>query len=250
MRIVSWNVKGGKHHERIAERLLKNPPDLIALADCTPQNERKISAALTGFHAPIFSSSNPLRVVCYAREDLEVSEPPAGIPLPERWSQVYFKKRKVHVLAVYVPQCTLMKDLQRKLRFWSEILSYAEERKNDKTLIIGDLNTGLRGIDARQDPDPNFWCESEFQRLSEMYSDAWRTRHRHGAREFTWYSKDRDKSDASNAKYGFRLDHAFVSPPLYKLVQRCEYDHSVRHRDGDRERISDHSLIDVEIDIG
>jgi hypothetical protein len=102
MRIVSWNVAGGAHHERIVERLLRKPLDVIALAHCTSYSEGKISAALTKakFQSSIFTSSNQYRVVCYTRENVEMLEPPAGLPLPERWIELYLPRKKLRVLAV------------------------------------------------------------------------------------------------------------------------------------------------------
>jgi len=101
--------------------------------------------------------------------------------------------------------------------------------------MAGDWNTGAQGIDETR---KSYVCSEQFLALSAMgWTDLWR-HHNPGPTEWTWYST-RKGGDRAN---GFRLDHAFATPPLLPRVISCRYSH--RERDA---RVSNHSLVVVEI---
>jgi exodeoxyribonuclease III len=64
------------------------------------------------------------------------------------------------------------------------------------------------------------------------FVEAWRHHHPE-EREFSWYRHDGS---------GFRIDHAFVSPPLLPRVAGCHYSHEARLACA-----SDHSLLILDI---
>jgi exonuclease III len=117
-----------------------------------------------------------------------------------------------------------------KQRFWTALIEAARERINEPFIFVGDLNTGLRGIDER---GRSFICDKEFKQMTALgWTDAWRRFH---GTEF-------EPSWVSNQGNAFRLDHAFVSPALLARLVSCDYSHSEREAG-----LSDHSILLVEI---
>ena len=109
----------------------------------------------------------------------------------------------------------------------------AQSRREEPFIFIGDLNTGAR-IDGQ-----GFVCAEHFGRMSDelRWIDLWRA-FNGNAKEYSWYSKRKGGVDRN----GFRVDHAFASPALWRRVVSCRYSHSEREA-----RISDHSVLLVEI---
>ncbi|WP_235953530.1 endonuclease/exonuclease/phosphatase family protein [Noviherbaspirillum galbum] len=86
----------------------------------------------------------------------------------------------------------------------------------DDGIVLGDLNTGLHGID---EAGHTFAETARFRQLGTgPLVDAWRTRHG-DARQFSWYS---------NHGNGFRIDHLFCTQRRYDLLQAIAYDHAPR----------------------
>jgi exodeoxyribonuclease-3 len=106
-------------------------------------------------------------------------------------------------------------------------------------VLIGDLNAGTRELDTSKElRSSDRWTETEFARLNSMMTDAWRLKHG-AAREYSWVANI--PSRAGNYS-GWRIDHAFVTPPLSVLVDACDYEHTFR-----TERLSDHSAIVLDL---
>jgi exodeoxyribonuclease-3 len=79
-------------------------------------------------------------------------------------------------------------------------------------VLIGDLNAGTRELDTSKElRSSDRWTETEFPSRAGNYS-------------------------------GWRIDHAFVTPPLSVLVDACDYEHTFR-----TERLSDHSAIVLDL---
>lgn len=98
------------------------------------------------------------------------------------------------------------------------------------TLLIGDFNTGRHRIDEE---GKTFVAADYFERLGAAgWIDTWRRANPY-RREFSWYSRKGN---------GFRVDHAFVSVPLFPRVRGIAYAHSAR-----KNNISDHSMLAIEI---
>jgi exonuclease III len=100
-----------------------------------------------------------------------------------------------------------------------------------RSLLLGDFNTGKHYLDEAA---ATFTCSEYFEQLeTQGWVDVWRHRNPR-AREYTWYS---------SAGNGFRLDHAFLSPPLLPQVCRVVYSHREREA-----AVSDHSglVLDIE----
>jgi exonuclease III len=124
---------------------------------------------------------------------------------------------------------------EAKARFWNAVLEAAEARVHDPFLFIGDLNTGLRGIDEN---GKTFVCAEHFGRLSALWMDMWRC-HNPGMTEWTWYSKLKGGARGN----GFRIDHCFAAPKIASRVRSCRYSHTEREAG-----ISDHSIVIVDVE--
>ena len=121
---------------------------------------------------------------------------------------------------------------ERKKPLFDFLLSLPPQFLAEPSLIIGDFNTGLPFEDEKGN---TFACTDEFRRLlAAGWIDAWRSRNLE-AREFTWYS--------TQAKNGFRIDHALASPSLNARITSIRYSHAEREA-----RTSDHSALVVNLD--
>jgi exodeoxyribonuclease-3 len=101
--------------------------------------------------------------------------------------------------------------------------------------MVGDFNAGMSGADSEQH---RFKAGAGFAKLAEAgLVDLWRREHG-SSREYTWFNRPQRGAP----RRGFRLDHAFASPPLAAHVISCRYDHDVREQGW-----SDHSLLQVEL---
>ncbi|HYX05984.1 MAG TPA: hypothetical protein VE912_04550, partial [Bacteroidales bacterium] len=93
-------------------------------------------------------------------------------------------------------------------------------------LIIGDFNTGKHYIDEK---GKTFYCSEYFDKFNEAsLIDSWRSR-KHNEKEYSWYS---------NVGNGFRIDHAFSTPNLDRLITNVHYSY-VERENG----LSDHLTI-------
>ena len=135
----------------------------------------------------------------------------------------------INLFAVHVPN---QNEIWNKREFWHCIDAYADANIDMPTIIIGDLNTALdedcQGAPIRE--------AIHFRRLLDVgWIDAWRKMN-HGVEEYSWYS---------HRNNGFRLDHGLLSPCLATRLAGASMRHDVRIR-----RISDHSLLRIDLDFG
>jgi len=108
----------------------------------------------------------------------------------------------------------------------------AAERSQRPWLIVGDLNTTKHGIDEVGKSVPGGQHLDRLEGLG--WIEAWRSLNP-DAREYTWYHPTGS---------GFRIDHAYLSPPLAPKLRACRLLHDLRER-----KFSDHSAIEVMLDI-
>jgi len=144
-----------------------------------------------------------------------------------RWREVNLPQNDAAILFAHIPDYVKPQTgMSNKEIFWQYLVDYAGRHSQDKMLFLGDLNTGLPADGS------GFRCAKYFKELIGLgYLDMWRHYHPN-ATEFTWYSRCN----------GFRLDHAFTSPPMLPFVRNVLYSHSERE-----EGISDHSILIADI---
>jgi exodeoxyribonuclease III len=237
MRLVSWNVRrGGMGREvPILDALRGHEADLVVLTEYFPDRSSALREALfaEGYrwtHAAEETDAPP-RVLIASRFEVQVAAPSAPeLEMRNRWAEVVLPARDLRVAGVYVPVTGNRPG--RKRRMW-EAVRYAASMRNDQSfLIVGDWNTGDFPADKSR-PGRPFKFTDVYRLLAEAgFVEAWRHHHPE-EREYSWYRHDGS---------GFRIDHAFVSPPLLPRVIDCRYSHYERLAGA-----SDHSLLILDI---
>lgn len=237
MRVLAWNVQSGgaKRAAHITSTIDAANPDVVALTEV-----RASSAVLLkdleryGFGSPAVSygTSRCGGSAILSRLPMTESKPlSTQAHFPGRLVEVRIPRFAVSIVALYGPLQT-----EDHNGFWTQAAEILLARRDSRTVVVGDFNTGESVRDARS---KRFFCSDHFATVkSHGYVDAWR--HVHGdAREYSWYSR----IPAIDARNGFRLDHALVSPSLVPHIADARYVHSARMA-----KISDHSPLILELD--
>jgi exonuclease III len=244
VRIVAWNIRagGGVRADAIARQLSRWQPDVVALSEFrgTPPSVR-LAARLgaDGFvhqlatcdprtthrNALLVASRWPLRRIVLR------SAPGDRC----RWLLVSVAAPMPLVLgAMHVPN----RVTGRKYPFLDAVLGCARGWRLGPALLIGDTNSGRRGLDEEV-PAFNLREEGWVDALAACgWVDAFRHR-RVDARAYTWYSP--------NGRNGFRIDQAFVNAPLLARLKDAMYVWGGAASRGRRDRLSDHAALVVDL---
>jgi exodeoxyribonuclease-3 len=236
IRILSWNIskRGTNFSKEVVNAVLGHQPKIAILSEYVLASStigRGLNAAGYETIGATHLSSRSTGIAIFGSSQIRTSAHELE-GLQSRWITVEVPELRLRIAAVHVPGIGDKKAGISKADAWEAVLDFARRQRNENTVIIGDLNTGLPNVDEAGD---TFSCVAKFRRLSNTgFVDAWRKCHGQ-AREYSWYS---------NYGNGFRLDHAFVSTPLSKLKFRCDYSHIERE-----EKISNHSIVILELPI-
>ena len=218
--------------EEIVEYLLHSDSDVLVLTEFKSGkgSDLFLNALFSaGYHRTSISkvtSRNPLGVAVFSRMDADS----VRLCLPDTIDQANIAALNVKgitIVGIYnnpVLQHVLFKDY----------LLIPPPELAEYSLLIGDFNTCCRYLDEEAEkPLPG---AEEFKKMPEHgWIDVWRKQH--GKRkEFTWFS---------SLDNGFRIDHAFATEPVARIVTDCHYDHRTRSMNGGRPRLSDHSAMIV-----
>jgi exonuclease III len=202
----------------IAMALLEHAADVIVLTEVRRTTGGQIAAVLAdhgwtsshwtdpplGKNGMLVAARSPIRV--------PVTDPPAP-DFPHRWIEADLPEIGLSVVGVHVPDDSRRTD---KKAFWKGLLSVARERRDTPLVIIGDFNTGRHRIDEK---GATFACTASMGTLASLgYIDTWRHLHP-DEREFSWYS---------HGGNGFRIDHAFIAPPLHDRLASAWFSHEQR----------------------
>lgn len=237
MRILTWNLQhgGGSRIHRIVEALESKQADVIVLSEfrhhwgsltlrarlndmgyamqAAPQAEPRLNTVLIAARQEFEAVTFPGQMVDEVMGDFS-----ASVVLAKMASGI-------NVLGCYFP------NNERKRPVFDFLLNLPGEYLNQRTLLIGDFNTGRHYED---ETGATFLCVDHFEALlAQGWMDAWRSRNPE-SREFSWYSR--------GYQNGFRLDHALASPSLDARIKVVSYSHQER-LDG----ISDHSMMIVDL---
>ena len=234
MRIIEWNIRHGGSEKRmpgIIDSIDRFDADIAVLTEFRCSFEGVIRQALAHKGFKNILTSNPTTGIngILVASKVEINQIPIKyIPsdLQHRWLELLVPIGDFRLLCIHVPEARKKND---KEAFWKSILMYAEFMKDERALIVGDFNTGLKQ-DAQGTP---FVFSNYMEELvSKDWKDVWRERNPE-TREYSWYS---------NEKNGFRLDYAFSSPRLASDVMDIHYSHEPRI-----EGHSDHSMLILEM---
>ncbi|MBL8797624.1 MAG: endonuclease/exonuclease/phosphatase family protein [Planctomycetia bacterium] len=230
MRALTWNIRHGgtSRVEAILAAVQAHAPDLVVLTEfrnnTAGQRLREALASLGLRHQSRAHDQVTVNTVWVAARKAFVEQTfdILGIDVHRC---VLARMGDVNVFGLYFP------NLKKKEPLFRFLVDLAPQYLAEPTLLFGDFNTGKHHLD---EAGATFFCADYLERLESLgWVDAWRRQHAE-AREYTWYSYRGN---------GFRLDHAFVSPPLWLRVQRVFYSHREREQ-----KVSDHSALVVDIE--
>jgi len=229
MKLLTLNIRqgGGSRAGRLLDWLGETAPDVAVLTEFrrggSGEKLRKGLQAhgLRHFAAPE-SPERANSVLIASRFPLLAREAETSPADAHRLAWVSVEG--IELLGVYFAQRNEKASLYRTLD------SLSGKLLERQSLILGDFNTGIRGID---EAGKTFYAEDCFRELLERgWQDAWRSRHPETT-EYSWYSQ---------REGGFRIDHALASPELDERIVSATYEHSVREAE-----ISDHSALVIEV---
>lgn len=236
MRLVTLNLRhGGKRHmTAILERLLHHHADVLVLAEFRGNSAGEaLCQGLAGgglIHqaASLMQPANqsPRNGILIAARRAFQRAPSTLLRFDTaRMLQVRFES--FSLLGLHLP------NVKAKIPHWQALLRLAQSNGKAPRIFAGDFNTGRIPLDGE---GFRFTCAEDMERLEgKGWVDAWRSMHPE-KREYTWFS---------HRGRGFRLDHAFLSPPLAPLLRGAAFDHSFRERG-----YSDHSALVVDVAMG
>jgi exonuclease III len=244
MRVVAWNIRagGGERVGAIARQLVRWAPDVVVLSEfrATPPSlalaaalaERGLSHQLTtadprqhAMNALLVAARWPLRRVRLRPAPLE----------PGRWLLATLDAPLPLTLgAMHVPN----RVSGRKYPFLDAVLTCAQRWRRGPALLIGDTNSGRRGLDEEVpvfSPREEGWIDG-------LAGCGWIDAFRHlraDARAYTWYSP--------NGRNGFRIDQAFVNTALLAHLKDAAYLWGGATRRRRRDALSDHAALVVDL---
>jgi exonuclease III len=243
MRVVAWNIRagGGVRAESIARQLVRWQPDAVVLSEfrATPPSARLAARlAAAGFRHQLATCDprtiqrNALLVASrWPLQRLQIRPAPRDRC---RWMLAVVDAPVPLVLgAMHAPN----RVTSRKYPFLTAVLGCARRWQLGPALLIGDTNSGRRGLDEEV-PAFNVHEEGWIDALAACgWTDAFRHR-RVEARAYTWYSP--------NGRNGFRIDQAFVNAALLARLKDATYVWGGAAR-GRRDRLSDHAALLVDL---
>lgn len=229
--IMEWNIRHGGSRERlngIIETVRHHNPDILVLTEFRKnpvEPQLRLSLEEMGYVHQIASDIpervNGILVVSKIKMKSEVDPICMHRLLPVR-----FPSLDLHLLALHIPGSG---DKWDKRECWDRVIDYAKRHNEERVVLIGDYNTGLT-IDAEGAP---FTLGEKMRELQSVgFIDGWRSRNS-DAKGYTWWS---------TAKNGFRLDYAYLSPPLASELLEIWHSHEER-----MQGFSDHSSIIIVI---
>lgn len=256
MRVLNWNIRqgGGTRIASICRHIAEVSPDLLVLSEYRAARESALRSAMADVGLPFVVTSEPPAnrngVLVASKWQVDSARLPPLEVDRERWLPLRIADLDLDVLAVHIPGAPDnqfedgygVSGAKRKELMWESLLAYANERRGQRAVIVGDFNTGLR-IDAE---GAMFKMSHYMQSLiGTGFIDTWRYLHPQ-TRDFTFYTKRKDKSTGQSADLnGFRLDYAFVSPLFKDAIAGAAILQEPR-----KAGASDHASLVLDLDVG
>jgi exodeoxyribonuclease III len=238
LRVVAWNLLhgGGRRIPQLVAAALEHGPDVCVLAESRVERAGEVLERLAagGLVHTAVTDSPPRKngILVASRHPFARLPPPPGPGYAQRWIALDLPGADLRLAAVHVPP-KISIGVDAKAAFWDTLLAFARAERDRPALIVGDLNTGAPYRDEHR---ATLYCADKFLELEPLgWVDAWRRFHGPRKKEWTWASPRRPS-------YGYRLDHAFASPPLAERLLDCRYSHAERLAG-----VSDHSILVVEL---
>lgn len=262
MKIATWNVNSVRTRlEHVTDWLTSHPVDVLCLQETKVMDDSFPHQAFEdiGYQATISGQKSYNGVALISKEPLDsVSRGFAPIIGDERVGDLDEQKRvitgvfnEVRIVNLYVPNGSSIGSdkYEYKLR-WLDVLrhyleAFLEESPN--LLVCGDFNIALEDKDI-YNPDgkathimssPNERESLQKNVLNLGLADAFR-KFEDGGGFFSWWDY---RAGSFQRNRGWRIDHHYLSPALYKRAKNCAIDIEPR----ERTKPSDHTPVIVEI---
>jgi endonuclease/exonuclease/phosphatase family metal-dependent hydrolase len=250
--VLSWNVAGRvRSVPEQAAALAGRPADVVVLQEVRASAHAAWSEGLAAlglvhqhYSAPPHrgSAERRLGVLLAARTALAPLPGVDGLPWPERYAAAGVPALGLEVHGLHAP---ISAKAERVKVVTLERVAGALAGPGPPAILVGDFNTPAyesregevrsfartrtgtlrEGFDARHDA-AELGLVPGLERAG-GWTDAFRAQHGYGARDRSWMY--------ANAKFGYRLDHAFVRG---LEVVACAYEHGWREAG-----LSDHSAL-------
>lgn len=198
MRVVSWNIRGGKH-SGVVDSVIVLDPDVVVLVDCKAKHLDGIvaDAAKGGFVHPLHNYPTYTGIVMVSKQPLT----PGEIELdraPKRWLHARSEHFDLDIAAVYGPLPKTIADEPTMTEYWNGLVGACDRLVDRRAVLCGDFNTGIDEADGP--PGYRFRGAKPFSELkAHGWRDAYRELHPEGGQ--SWWRGER----------GFRIDHFMLS---------------------------------------
>ncbi|MGK7890718.1 MAG: exodeoxyribonuclease III, partial [Leptolyngbyaceae cyanobacterium] len=262
MKIATWNVNSVRTRlKHITDWLILNPVDVLCLQETKVMDEsfpRDAFEAL-GYHLCISGQKAYNGVAIASRAPLEsISrgfEPVVGADLvgdlDEQKRVITGVLGGIRIVNLYVPNGSSIGSdkYAYKLRWFGVLKQYLQAClvESPNLLVCGDFNVALEDRDI-YNPDgktthimssPKERAALQENVLALGLADVFR-KFTEGGGYFSWWDY---RAGSFQRNRGWRIDHHYLSPPLYERAISCDIDMAPRAQ----ERPSDHTPVVVEI---
>ena len=214
MRLLTINIQhgGGARVDRVAAFLGALAPDVAVLTEYREGERGKVLRAKLAAEGYLWQAASSLEpkqngVCVVAKQPFTVATPDYRED-PDLHRLLAVRFATFNVVGVYFPQGKAKRPVfDRLTRTYLPWLGSVG-------VVVGDFNTGLPFEDEAEN---TFACSDCFASLlSAGLVDSWRKRHPK-VREFSWYSQ---------ARNGFRVDHALSTVQFDGRISSVDYLHS------------------------
>jgi exonuclease III len=199
MRLLSWNIRGGKH-PGVVDSAIALEADVAVLVDCKATHAKRLidEAAVYGYNHHLESQLGYTGIVMISRQPLIRGET-AQDRAPHRWLHARSRHFELDIAAVYGPLPKTIGQEPPMSEFWEWVMTACDLIVDRSAVLCGDFNTGVDGVDGPL--NYGFRGSNPFSELETRgWRDAYRELHPDGE-ERSWRSKER----------GFRIDHCMLS---------------------------------------
>jgi len=209
MRLVSWNIRGGKH-PGVVTSLLALAPDVAVLVDCRANHVKRIitDAEKDGYVYHLNSPPSYTGIVMISKHPLangRIEQP----DVPQRWLHGVSDHFELEIAAVYGPLPKTIREEPPMKAFWDWVVPACDLIVDRNAVLCGDFNTGVDEADGP--PGYRYRGAIPFSALkAHGWMDAYRKLHAEGGQ--SWWHGER----------GFRIDHCMLSR-CQPTATRAEY---------------------------
>jgi exonuclease III len=203
MKLITWNIRGGRRHSQIVDAVRTLGPDVAVLVDCKARHIEPIAALAldAGYTYRLESYTDYTGILMLSLHPL-TSAGTDQAPIEHRWLHAVSDHWGLEIAAVYGPLPKTIRAEPKMSEFWNWLVPVCDRMVDRRVVLCGDFNNGISGIDGP--PDFRFTCVSQFRDLeTHGWKDAYRELHSEG-RSYSWWHHGR----------GFRVDHCMLSRGL------------------------------------